>query len=223
MSSGVIENNVREILETLPDSVTLVAAAKTRSADEVRAAIRGGVKILGYNYVQEAAAIKQEIGENPAVRWHMIGHLQRNKAKQAVELFDMIETIDSLRLAETVNRHCAKIDKQMPVLIEINSGRERNKTGVFPEAAEALIKKVSDLSHLKLQGLMTMAPFFDDPEKARPYFKSTRLLFDKIAAFDFVNVSMKYLSMGMSDTYQIAIEEGANLVRIGTRMFGPRK
>jgi pyridoxal phosphate enzyme (YggS family) len=223
MSFPAIEQTTREIIQTLPESVTLVAAAKTRSAGEVRAAIRGGVKILGYNYVQEAAQIAQEIDANPAVKWHLIGHLQRNKAKQAVGLFDMIETIDSLELAEIVNRHCAESGKQMPVLIEINSGREANKSGVFPENAEKLIRKISELPLVKINGLMTLAPFFDDPEKTRPYFRETRELFDQLESLCLSNVTFKFLSMGMSDTYPIAIEEGANIVRIGTKLFGPRK
>lgn len=218
-----IEQTVREIIQTLPQTVTLVAAAKTRTASEVQAAIRGGVKILGYNYVQEATQIRQEMGLVRGVKWHLIGHLQRNKARPAAELFDMIETIDSPELAETVNRHCGEMGKQMPVLIEINSGREPNKTGVFPESAEELIRDISQFPHLSVQGLMTMAPLFEEAEKIRPYFRETRALFDKIAGLNLAHVSMKFLSMGMSDSYPIAIEEGANLVRIGTKLFGHRK
>jgi len=218
-----IEQTVREIIQTLPKTVTLVAAAKTRTAGEVLAALQGGVNILGYNYVQEALQIRQEIGPVSGVKWHLIGHLQRNKVRPAVEIFDMIETIDSPELAEIVNRYCGEVGKQMPVLIEINSGREPNKTGVFPESAEALIREISQFPHVSVQGLMTMAPFFEEPEKIRPYFRETRALFDKIAALNLTDVSMKLLSMGMSDSYPIAIEEGANLVRIGTKLFGPRK
>ncbi|NIR52394.1 YggS family pyridoxal phosphate-dependent enzyme [candidate division KSB1 bacterium] len=220
MNEREIESRVAELLSSLPEYVMLAAAAKTRTPQEVQAAVRGGVKIVGYNYVQEAERMYEVIGNQ--VKWHMIGHLQRNKAKHAVELFDMIETIDSVRLAEAVDRRCANIGKVMPVLIEINSGREANKSGVMPEEVEALVKEISPLKHMRVQGLMTMGPFFDDPEKTRPYLKATKELFDRLSEAQIENVQMRYLSMGMSDTYEIAIEEGANIVRIGTRLFGER-
>jgi PLP dependent protein len=152
----------------------------------------------------------------------MIGHLQRNKVKKAVQLFDMIETIDSVRLAKEVNKQCAKMDKIMPVLIEINSGKESDKTGVLPEDAIALIQQIKDLSNLEILGLMTMGPRFGNPEDARPYFKTTKTLFEQIKKLEIPGVEMRYLSMGMSNSYQIAIDEGANMVRIGTRLFGER-
>jgi len=153
----------------------------------------------------------------------MIGHLQRNKVKKAVKLFDMIETIDSLRLAEEVNKHVTMIGKIMPVLIEINSGKESNKTGVLPENTMKLVSQISGLSNLRIGGLMTMGPISGNPEDARPYFKTTRSLFEQIKGEGIPNVDMRYLSMGMSNSYQIAIEEGANMVRIGTLLFGERK
>ncbi len=156
------------------------------------------------------------------VQWHMIGHLQRNKVKKAVAIFDMIETIDSWRLAESVDQYCADEGKIMPVLIEINSGKESNKTGVLPENVEELVRKVSKLPHLRLQGLMTMGPRFGNPEDARPYFKETKAAFDRLKKTEIANVEIRYLSMGMSNSYQIAIEEGANIVRIGTKLFGER-
>ncbi len=219
LKTQIIEN-VRRIIAALPDDVELEAAAKTRSADEALAAVKGGVKILGYNYVQEAEAIKAQI--NADVSWHMIGHLQKNKAKKAVHIFDMIETIDSMELAKTLNKLCREFDKRMDVLIEVNSGRESRKAGVDPDAVEPLIRDISGLDNIRIKGLMTMGPWLEDPEGLRPYFRQTRELFDRIAALHIPNIDMKILSMGMSDSYRIAIEEGANLVRLGAVLFGPR-
>ncbi len=162
----------------------------------------------------------QQIG--PVVKWHMIGHLQRNKVKKVISFVDMIESIDSFRLAETVNRLCSEIEKHLPVLIEVNSGRESGKSGVLPENVIALIQEMSRLDHLKIAGLMTMGPLAASAEESRPYFKLTKNLFDKIASMNIPGVKMEYLSMGMSDSYPVAIEEGASLVRIGTALFGPR-
>jgi pyridoxal phosphate enzyme (YggS family) len=217
MSDETIERAVRHILETLPAGVTLVAASKSRTADEVRAAIRAGVTCVGHNYVQEAEAMIPWVPE--AVRWHLIGHLQRNKAKVAVQLFDMIETLDSWRLAVEIDKRCAAIDKVMAVLVEVNSGREAVKTGVLPKDVDELVRRASELPQLRIQGLMTMGPRFGDPENARPYFRATREAFQRLAGADLPNVEMRYLSMGMSNSYRVAIEEGANMVRIGTRLF----
>ena len=215
----MIEASVIEIRHSLPPGVLLVAAAKTRLPSEVRAAIHAGIKIVGYNYVQEAESMYQIIGNE--VQWHMIGHLQRNKVKKAVKLFDMIETIDSVQLAEAVNSRCALIDKVMPVLIEINSGKESNKTGVLPENIDKLIMQIHDLPNLRVQGLMTMGPRFGNPEDARPYFKATRSAFDRLSQAGIPNVEMRHLSMGMSNSYKIAIEEGANIIRVGTVCHKP--
>lgn len=220
MHLNSINESVSEIRNSLPVGVLLVAAAKTRSPEEVQAAIHAGIKIIGYNYIQEAERIYQIIGNK--VQWHMIGHLQRNKVKNAVDLFDMIETIDSVKLAEEVNKRCAAINKIMPVLIEINSGKELNKTGVLPEDVDKLIVQISTLPNIRVQGLMTMGPVFGDPEDARPYFNTTKLTFDRLSKAGIPNVEMRYLSMGMSNSYKIAIEEGANIVRVGTKLFGER-
>ena len=217
---NTIKENVEGILNTIPQGVLLVAAVKTRSPEEVKAAISAGIEIIGHNYVQEAEILSKSIDE--PVKWHMIGHLQRNKVKIAVHLFDMIETIDSVRLAMEVNKECAKLKKVMPVLIEINSGKESNKTGVLPEDAVALIQQINDLSNLQILGLMTMGPRFGNPEDARPYFKTTKALFEQIKQMEIPHVEMRYLSMGMSNSYEIALEEGANIVRIGTKLFGNR-
>jgi pyridoxal phosphate enzyme (YggS family) len=215
-----IQESVKNIISDLPQHVTLVAAAKTRSVQEVRSAIEGGIKILGYNYVQEAEEMYRQIGDR--TKWHLIGHLQRNKVKKVVHFIDMIETIDSFRLAETVDRQCEAIGKIMPVLIEVNSGGESGKAGVYPENVVDLAKEISRLPNIRLQGLMTMGPLGSVPEQSRKYFKLTKELSDEIAALSIPQVEMKYLSMGMSDSYKVAIEEGANIIRIGTALFGPR-
>lgn len=217
----MIKDNVRRILQELPSNVQLVAAAKSRTPNQIQQALTGGAKIIGENYVQEAQAAQKIIGNR--ARWHFIGHLQKNKVKKAVKIFDMIETVDSEELADEINNRCAQENKTMPVLLEINSGREKQKFGVMPEEAERLIKKISSLNNIRIKGLMTMGPAFGDPEKARPYFKETKKMFDRIKALRLSGVEMKYLSMGMTNSYLMAIEEGANLVRIGSKIFGERK
>ncbi|MCD6495328.1 YggS family pyridoxal phosphate-dependent enzyme [Candidatus Bipolaricaulota bacterium] len=217
----MIEDNVKQILAKLPPGVTLVAAAKTRTPDEILRAIAAGITVIGENYIQEAREAFAAIGKKAA--WHFIGRLQKNKVKRAVEIFDMIETVDSMRLAERINRSCAALGRTMPVLIEINSGREPQKAGVLPEEAEDLLREMSTLEHISVRGLMTMGPRFGDPEEARPYFKRTKDLFDQLGKEKLANAEMRVLSMGMSNTYNTAIEEGANMVRIGTRIFGERE
>ncbi len=215
-----IERNITEIMQSLPPGVELVAAAKTRNAEEVNAAVAAGIHAIGYNYIQEAERMRPLVGGT--VPWHMIGHLQRNKVKKAVELFDMIETIDSERLALEVDKQSAAVGKVMPVLIEINSGKESNKSGVLPENAIGLICRIHHLSHLTIVGLMTMGPRFGNPKDARPYYRITKRIFDEIRQAELPGVEMRYLSMGMSNSYQIAIAEGANVIRIGTALFGER-
>ena len=216
----MIKDNVDRILTDLPAGVTLVAAAKTRTPAEILEVIAAGVKIIGENYVQEAAKVHSVIGDR--AEWHLIGHLQRNKVRKAVRLFDMIETVDSLRLALAIDEECARLGRVMPVLIEVNSGREPQKTGVVPDEVVQLLSELATLEHIKVEGLMTMGPRFGDPELARPYFVETKKLFAELNSHLSANVEMKYLSMGMSNSYHVAIEEGANLVRIGTKLFGER-
>ncbi|MBN2677562.1 MAG: YggS family pyridoxal phosphate-dependent enzyme [Anaerolineaceae bacterium] len=220
LQPSAISESIKRILETLPAGVILLAAAKTRSLEEVQTVIQAGVTHIGYNYIQESIPIIQVVGSQ--ANWHMIGHLQTNKAKTAVELFNMIETIDSWRLAQTIDRHCADIGKVMPVLVEINSGREANKTGVLPHEVDDLIAQVSTLKNIRVEGLMTMGPRFGDPEESRPYFKATREIFERLSARSYPNIKMQYLSMGMSNSYPIAIQEGANIIRIGNKIFGER-
>jgi len=220
MTDQSITASAQRILAELPSDVTLVAAAKGRSAEDVRAAIRAGVGHMGHNFVQEAQDMVPQVPE--AAQWHMIGHLQSNKAKAAVQFFDIIETLDSWALAEEIERRCAAQGKVMPVLIEVNSGREGSKSGVLPEMVDELARRVGTLPHARLQGLMTMGPRRGDPEEARPYFRATREAFERLARAGILGVEMRYLSMGMSNSFRVAIQEGANVVRIGTLLFGER-
>ena len=215
-----ISENVQQLLNELPSGVELVAAAKTRTAEEVLAAVESGIKIVGENYVQETERIYGVIGNK--AKWHFIGRLQKNKVKKAVRLFDMIETADSVDIAREIDKQCARIGTVMPVLVEINSGKEEQKSGVLPENAEQLIKAISSLPNIKVMGLMTMGPRFGNPEDSRPYFVITREIFERIKALELPNIEMTLLSMGMTNSYKIALEEGANMVRIGTKVFGVR-
>jgi pyridoxal phosphate enzyme (YggS family) len=217
---AVIKERVTELLAELPSHVVLVAAAKSRTPEEVLEAVEAGVSVIGENYVQEALAARAVVGQR--AKWHFIGHLQTNKVKKAVEIFDLIETVDSAKLAQEIDKRSREQGKVMPVLIEVNSGREPQKFGVLPEEAEALIQELSRLPNLKVEGLMTMGPEAGDPEDSRPYFRLTRGVFERLKNLGLPNVSMTWLSMGMSHSYQVAIEEGANMVRIGTKIFGLR-
>ena len=218
-----ITDNFKRLRASIAPRVELVAAAKTRTPDEVREVIAAGARVIGENYVQEVEQIRNRLGETAReVRWHMIGHLQRNKVRSAVKLFDMIETVDSNRLAREIDTRCRSMGKIMPILVEINSGREPQKTGVMPEEAVDLVKEISSLDHIRIMGLMTMGPRFGDPEDSRPYFRITRELFEQIKSLSLPQVDLRHLSMGMTNSFHIAIEEGSTMVRIGTALFGPR-
>jgi pyridoxal phosphate enzyme (YggS family) len=216
----MITENILSVMAELPSRVKLVAAAKTRTPGEISEAIEAGILIIGENYIQEAEIAHAAIGDR--VRWHFIGSLQKNKVKKAVRLFDMIETVDSLSLAQAIDRECSLAGKAMPVLIEVNSGLEPQKSGVFPENVEALVKQIASLKNLKIQGLMTMGPQFGDAEVTRPCFARTRLIFQKLKDLEIEGVEMRYLSMGMTNSYKIAIEEGSNMIRLGSKIFGER-
>lgn len=216
----MIKQNVAQILSELPSGVQLVAAVKTRTPEEILEAVESGVEILGENYVQEAERAYEVIGSK--AKWHFIGHLQKNKVKKAVNLFDMIETVDSLEIAREIDKRCAQIGKVMPVLVEINSGCERQKSGVFPQEAEQLVRDISGLKNIRVMGLMTMGPRFGNPEDSKPYFVETKKVFERIKKLNLPNVQMRYLSMGMTNSYKVALDEGANIVRIGSRIFGER-
>ncbi len=216
----MIKQNVDQILSELPDGVQLVAAVKTRTPEEILEAVESGVKILGENYVQEAERAYEVVGSK--AKWHFIGHLQKNKVKKAVKLFDMIETVDSLELAREIDKRCAQIGKVMPVLVEINSGREEQKSGVSPEKTEQLVREISGLHNIRVMGLMTMGPRLGNPEDSRPYFVETKKIFERIKKLNLPDIQMRYLSMGMTNSYKIALDEGANMVRIGSKIFGER-
>jgi pyridoxal phosphate enzyme (YggS family) len=215
------KENIQKILSELPAGVELVAAAKARTPEEILEVVDSGVRIIGENYIQEAERAYAAIGNKAT--WHFIGHLQKNKVKKAVDIFHMIETVDSIEIAKVIDKRCAQIGKVMSVLVEINSGREKQKSGVLSEDAERLAKELTSLQNIKVMGLMTMGPRFGNPEDSRPYFVETRKIFEKIKKLDLPNIEMKYLSMGMTNSYKIAIEEGATTVRIGTKIFGERK
>jgi pyridoxal phosphate enzyme (YggS family) len=215
-----ITENVHHLLEELPPGVQLVAAAKTRTPEEITQALHAGIKIVGENYVQEAEQHHSIIGN--LAQWHCIGHLQKNKVRKAVAIFDMIETVDSLELAQEIDKRCQPIGKIMPVLIEVNSGCESQKSGALPENIIALAQSISTLANVSLMGLMTMGPALGDPEDSRPYFVTTRQVFERLQSIAIPNVTMQYLSMGMTNSYRVALSEGANMVRLGTLIFGER-
>jgi pyridoxal phosphate enzyme (YggS family) len=216
-----IRENVAELLAELPAGVDVVAAAKTRTPNEVLEAVDAGIRIIGENYVNEAKAAHQVVGDR--AKWHFIGTLRKhNVRKTALEIFDMIETVDSLEIAGEIDKKCAQIGKIMPVLIEVNSGREPQKSGVPPEDAEQLVRQISRLKNTRVMGLMTMGPLSGHPEDFRPYFGETRRIFERLKGLELPGAEMKYLSMGMTDSYRVAVQEGANIVRIGTRIFGER-
>ena len=215
-----ISENVRSILSSLPRGVTLVAAAKSRTAEEVNEAIAAGIRVVGQNYLQDAECVFSSIASD--VRRHFIGHLQSNKTKRVVELFDMIETVDASRAAREIEKRCAAIGKTIDVLIEINSACEPQKHGVFPEHVFALAQEIVACPHLRLRGVMTMGTALADAATLRKNFRATKQIFDSLALCADARMQIDTLSMGMSDSYTIAIEEGANLVRIGTALFGRR-
>ncbi len=194
----MIKENVEHLLRELPEGVTLLAAAKERSADEISKAIRAGITIIGENYLQDALRVINKVKEK--AQWHFIGHLQTNKVKKVIDIFDLIESVDSLKLAKEIERCCMRRDKVMPVLIEVNSGEEDQKNGVAPMDVEKLAREISALNYIKIMGLMTMGPRFGDPEQARPYFRKTREIFDQIRDLRLPNVEMRWLSMGMTNS-----------------------
>ncbi len=202
-----------------PQSVRLVAVSKTKPAQMVIQALAAGQTLFGENYVQEASQkIPQVTGE---ATWHFIGHLQSNKAKTAARLFDVIQTVDRLKLARALDRHAREQGKTLGVLLQVNLAREPQKSGCSEEEAPALAQAVAQMPGLKLMGLMTMPPFFDDPERARPYFAGLRRLAQRLQT-DLPPGAMDELSMGMSGDFAAAIAEGATLVRVGTAIFGAR-
>jgi len=202
-------------------SIRIVAVSKAVKVAMIREAIENGQIVFGENYIQEAQKKITEISDN-RISWHFIGHLQTNKAKYAVRLFDMIHSVDSIRLAAELDRQAQKIHKIQNILLQVNTGMEISKSGIPPGETLNFIKKASAFSNLKIKGLMTLPPFYDAPEKAAPYFKELRNIRDRIQDENIPNIEMKELSMGMSGDFEVAIREGATFIRIGTAIFGKR-
>lgn len=197
-----------------PSEVSLVAVTKTLSTDTIRAGLSAGLTVFGENYIQEAQAKINEI--NSSAVWHFIGHLQTNKAKYAVRLFNLIHSVDNIKLARELNKRAGSAGRGIPILVQINISGEESKSGVSKDQAEELIHEVLEFPHLETRGLMTVPPFFESPDLARPYFKALRELKEKIGP------PLIDLSMGMTGDFEVAIEEGATIIRVGTAIFGPR-
>ena len=226
-----IKENIQHVRERIkaaairagrePDSVKLVAVSKRKPVELIRDAVNCGQLVFGENYLQESKEKISILGRN--LTWHFIGHLQTNKAKAAAELFQVIETVDRLKLANGLEKHLAALNRTMDILVQVNVGREPQKGGVLPEDAEKLIRDISQCSHLKVKGLMAMPPFLVDSEAVRPFFREMRQLGKDLTAKGLLGLHGPLeLSMGMTGDFEVAIEEGATSVRVGTALFGPR-
>lgn len=217
MESDHIIKNIENILKEIPDYVNLVAVIKGKSLSEIECCIKGGVKIFGINYVQEAEKFYPFLKDK--VSLHMIGHLQSNKINKALKIFDMIQTIDSLKTVNEIQKKLKKENRKIPILVEVNIANEINKFGVLPDKLFDFISELSKFDKILIMGLMTIGPNSSDLNIIRKYFKKTKELFDQIKNLKFPNSDFKFLSMGMSDNYNIAIDEGSNLIRIGKKIF----
>jgi len=226
-----VQTNLRMVFESIeraakkvgrsPDSVKLVAVSKTVGVEAIRQAVAAGATVLGENKVQEASSKRPLLSDSPA-EWHLIGPLQKNKANRAAEIFDWIESLDDLELASKLDRACERLNKRLPILIQVNIGKEPSKSGIAEGEAAEFAGRVSAFAYLEVRGLMAIPPYTEDPEEARPHFIRLRELAQRIDSQKLTGISMKELSMGMSHDFSVAIEEGATLVRIGTAIFGPR-
>ena len=203
------------------DDVLLVAVTKNHDIYAMREAIDAGVTDIGENRIQEAKDKYETLDRQ--VTWHLIGHLQTNKAKQAVKMFDLIHSVDSLHLAQAINKAAADMDKVQKVLVQVNLAQEASKSGIYEDGLLELLHQVDDMPNLQLMGLMCIAPNYEDVEECRPLFADMKNIFDRIKDIQWKKANIKYLSMGMTHDYTIAIEEGANVVRVGTGIFGPRQ
>ena len=203
------------------EDIRLLAVSKRVDPARIREALASGQTLFGENYIQEAREKIDEIGHG--VVWHFIGALQSNKARMAAELFDVVETVDRIKLARSLDRHLAELGRTLDIFVQVNVGREEQKSGILPENAATLLEEIIELPHLNVRGLMTMPPYFEDPEKVRPYFRQLKKLADALEAQNLLGRSGRVeLSMGMSGDFEVAIEEGATLVRVGTALFGAR-
>ena len=223
-----IKNNLEIINEKIkkaalrvnrdPEEIKLVAVTKTATIEQIKEAISAGVKIIGENKVQEAKEKYQILSAD--IEWHLVGHLQTNKVKYAIEIFDLIHSVDSIKLAKEIDRRSQQFGMITNVLVEVNISGEETKYGIKPEEVELFIKEISEFSRIKIRGLMTIAPIAEDKEEVRPYFRKLRELSKEIKSKNIKNVKMDYLSMGMTEDFEVAIEEGANMIRIGRGIFG---
>jgi len=228
----MISANIEQIRERIasacrragrrPEEVTLLAVAKTFPAELVGEAVRAGVVDIGENYVQELLG-KREALSSPDIRWHFIGHLQSNKVRQIAEWIHLVHALDSMSLARDLNGRAAQTGRTIEALVEVNTTGEETKFGLPPESVHGFIQALEPLSHIRIAGLMTIGPFLPDPEGSRPMFRTLRLLRDTVASAPQANVDLRHLSMGMTGDFEVAIEEGATIVRIGTAIFGSRK
>ena len=201
-----------------PDEVELLPVTKMVGMDEIRALYDLGVRAIGENRVKDAAEKKDALGLD-GLAWRMIGHLQRNKVKKALAVFDAIESVDSVRLANEIEKEAATLGRKAPVLLEVNNGLEAQKAGFAEDELPGAAKEIAAMAHLEVRGLMVMAPFFDEAEEARPCFRMTRALFDELGASGIFGAAFRALSMGMTNDFEVAVEEGATVVRIGTAVF----
>ena len=227
-----IGENIRAVRKAIEDArarrrtgkdeaVELVAVTKNHGVEAMREAIDAGVAVIGENRVQEAAQKRETLARD--VTWHLIGHLQTNKVKQAVRLFDLIHSVDSDHLLAAVDEAAQKLRKVQDILIQVNLAKEDSKFGIYKEDLPFLLQKADAMSHVRLLGLMCIAPNYDDPEETRPLFREMREIFESVRMLPFLSSEMRWLSMGMTNDYRIAVEEGANLVRVGTAIFGARQ
>ncbi len=222
---SIVRQRIREAAlrsDRSPDDIQLVVVTKTQSADVVRMAVQAGASTLGENYVQESCE-KFEALVGLQTQWHFIGHLQRNKAKYVVRIFDLIHSVDSERLAIELDKQAQRNSKVQNILVQVNLSGESTKSGISEDRALTLVQNISNLSHIRIKGLMTMPPYFNQPERVRPFFVALRQLKDHIQKAHIPRVEMTELSMGMTGDFEVAIEEGASLVRIGTAIFGARQ
>ncbi len=220
-----VEENIQESIKKrhniISEQVQLVAVTKNHDVEAMRQAIDAGATVIGENRVQEAE--KKYAVLDRKVRWHLIGHLQTNKVKHAVKIFDMIESIDSVKLAETVDKEAGKINKVQDILVQVNLVKEASKTGIYLVVFDELLEKIDELPNLHLKGLMFIAPIVDDLDDVRPMFDKMYHLFKDVQQRPYKTADIEFLSMGMTHDYQVAVEEGANIVRVGTAIFGPRQ
>jgi pyridoxal phosphate enzyme (YggS family) len=225
---SVIADNLKRVLERIgaaaeragrrPDDIQLIVSTKGRSVAEIEEAMRAGATVIGENRVQEAREKYDRLGGK--VSMHMIGHLQRNKVREALRIFSMIHSVDSLRLVEALEREAARAEKVVPILIEVNVSGESTKYGLSPAELKTVVEQIADMSYIQVEGLMTMTPITDNPEGVRPLFRQVREIAELIGRAAMPGVRMRHLSMGMSHDFEAAVEEGATMVRIGTAIFG---